>query len=300
MIRRGTLLASGLGALAIGVAGCGGGSGSAVGTQTNATGTTGTTGATMTATTSTGGVLGAQANVDRQKLRQQASSIQQMLNRQLDQLRSASSTGDLAAAATSIRSQLLKASDRLDRLSLQSPELQQQRENLSSGLRSLAADVTTLKGDAQSGDLGKAMNDLTNMSSLIQVRRSIDAIQQNGASGGGQALRNQASSIAGTLQTRLLAIAGTTDKQTFVKRVSQLQRFLNQRDQQVQNLNVPASMQQRKQTVLRFLHDWESTLDAARGEAAHGSFQQAKQQLVNGSLRDIQTLITGLNGSSGS
>jgi len=290
MIRRGALLASGLGALAIGAAGCGGGGGgSAVGSATTTVGTT--------TTTSQGGVLGAQANVDRQKLRMQANRIQTMLNRQLEQLRSTSSPQDLAATATSIRAQLLKAANRLDRLDLQSRKAQQQRAHLQSALRSLSADVTTLQGDAQSGNLQKALDDLTNLSSLVAVRRSIQAIQ-NGSANGMQPLRTQATTIAGTLEMRLLQLVGANDAQTFADRTARLRQFLQQREQQVRGLTVPQSQQQRKQALLSFLESWQTTLGRAHDEAEAGNLDQARLQLKNGSLSDIQGLVQSLTASS--
>lgn len=293
MIRRGAILATGLGAVVIGVAGCGGGGGgAAVGTTSG--GVTATAGAT---TTSRGGVLGAQANVDRAKLRAQANRIEQMLNRQVEQLRGSTSRQDLAATATTIHTQLLKAANRLDRLDLQSRQAQQQRAHLESALRSLAADVTTLKGDAQSGNLSKAMNDVTNLSSLIAVRQSIQAIRQNGSQRDGQALRNQASTIAGTLQMRLLKLAGTKDAQTFAKRLDQLRSFLQRHEQRVKSMNVPQAQQDEKQALVGFLDNWESTLDAAHDQAANGNLNAAKQKLAGGSLSDIEGLVTSLTAS---
>lgn len=300
MTRRGAVLATGLGALVIGVAGCGGGGGSAVGTTSGGmTATAGMTTTGGTTTTSRGGVLGVQANIDEQQLQGQANRIEAMLLGQLSQLRNASSSQDLAATAKSARTQVLKAANRLDRLDLQSQKAQQQRGHLESALRSLAADLTTVQGDTRSGNLQKALTDLGNLSSVTAVQQSLQSIQRSGTSAGDrQALRSQATSIAATLQSRLIGLAGVNDPQTFAKRTESLQRFLDRHDQKVENLSVPQSQQQRKQALVGFLHDWETTLNAAHEKAANGNLKQAKQQLRQGSLDDLEGLLGSLTSSS--
>ena len=197
--------------------------------------------------------------------------------------------------------QSLQAARVLDRLQLTSFAAQQQRQELASALRSLAADLTTLQGDAERGDLSKALADVTHLSSLMQVRASVGQIRRSTGGGEQSALRGQASSLARVLQARLSQLSGAHSSRQLARRLGQLDSFLKRREGTLSNLQVPEAQQQRKQALLDFLRGWQTDLDSARTSAQQGQLDQAKQRLAGLSLQDLQTLVAQLRagGSTG-
>jgi len=274
-------LASAIGALAVAAAGCGGGG------QSAATTTGGTT-------TSQGGVAGAQANVGSPQLRSQANRIQQMLNRQLNRLGQVNSTKDLSQAAASTRQQVLQAANRLDELNLSSTKAQQLRGQLESALRSLAADITTIQTDAQSGNLSQALADLTQLSSITAVRSAVDNVRNGVSASTQQSLRSMGMTLAQRLRSRIAGLQAAGSAQEFSQGVDQLQATLRQTDQAIANLNVPQSQQDTKRQLRTFVDRWQTDLKSAKQHAQQGQLQQAKQMVLGLSLQDLQSLLNGL------
>jgi soluble cytochrome b562 len=281
-IKRKATLASAIGALAVAAAGCGGGGGQSAATTMGGT------------TTSQGGVAGAQANVGSQQLRTQANRIQQMLNRQLNRLGQVNSTKDLSQTAKSTRQQVLQAANRLDKLNLSSAKAQQLRGQLESSLRSLAADITTIQTDAQSGNLTQALADLTQLSSITAVRNAVANVRNGVNSSSQQSLQSMGMNLAQQLRSRMAGLQAVNSAQAFSKRVDQLQATLRQTDQAIANLNVPQSQQDSKQQLRTFIDQWQTDLKSAKQHAEQGQLQQAKQMALGLSLQDLQSLLNGL------
>jgi hypothetical protein len=267
-------------------------------TSTSAAGG-GTTAPAATTTTSTGGVLGAQASIGSDTLRARAGDIAQMLDRQVTKLRDAGSKQDLLSAITSARTQVLAAADSLDELKLQSAEAQQQRGNLKSLLRSLAADLTTLKVDTQRGDYGAAIGHLTALSTMIQIRQTVQQLGRGGQqSTTRDTLRDQALSARDTLRTQLASVLDADTADRFATRAERLRQTLEQQQQAVRQLQVPQGLTQEKQRLLTFLRSWQSDLKVSEGIARSGRLTRAVTQLGQKSQWRLQQLIDSLESGS--
>jgi hypothetical protein len=277
------------GALALAASGCGGGGSSAVGTTT--------TTATVTTATGTGGVLGAQATVKGTALQRQADQIMAMLNRQLSNLSSSTSKQDLLAALTQARQQVLAKADRLKRLDLQRPQAQQQRAELESLLRSVAADLTTLKVDAQTGDYASAIAHLTSLSSVTALRAALDRLQ-SGRSDTRASLRAEAVSVSSGLREQLSQVVTAKSQDDFVARVDEAQAFLDTQRTAIEGMTVPSSLQGEKQRLLTYVASWHRDLARAKASAQAGHLDRARAQLGKKALQQqLRKLIDRLGSS---